>query len=847
MAVNKVVMNTENGAETLIDLTGDTVTPETLAEGTTAHDASGNLITGTTPTDVVRYGAQTLTEAQKAQARENIGAIDETKLAEELAKRGQLKTEFANDVSECTDTSKLYVLPDGYIYVCTRTEVEVEGGPAYTNVLPSAIMGTDQATGWVEGEGYTANARLSGSGGNVVTGYTTVEGVCSSGYIPVKVGDIVRIKNFYGPYGVSTYAVSYDNNKARLSNRAWGISNADVNYAWGEEKGAGNWYTVEGEKKPTGVTTFTITEANFGSGVAFLRISGVFGFNGEKMIVTVNEEIKNSSNTTVVEYLWQNTGHAFVPADYEDRIIKLEDNVKILAAGGSIPLYTNVLKTAIDADGSVYNGLGYKTGYRLNSSCAEVAATDRCCTGFIAVNPNDTVRLKNISNPTDNNLNGYIHFYNSSFSGIGFMYEDEWTDIEYSFVPSQKTSQAGYAQDIAYLRISTGIIDENSIVTVNEEIIDNTENDDTGDNTSNPSLTEAEKLELIKNWDAPIYDGNLPIFELSEEKAAMTNAACTPDDIYARYDALMAKHPQYITKTDLGLCSDGVNHVYRYDFKEPEPRHTSGYDWSETKAKAIIVSGIHYEWAGIYGLYYALEEIAENKNLRHLRRNTHLIVVPCMNPYATIADNYQGGLPTPNSQGVRNANGVEIHRNFEVGWVTTEAGTTHYGGTAPLSEVETQYVDNIMKNNTDAAFFLTCHSFGDTSFNFIWPSVATPYMCNMVYRLIDKLSNAWLEKHGDEFVGLEDYRTEDIPSWDNRLGFAHISKTNGTETRQATKYGIQGANVEICGRFWVHGTQANPEPSMSSFTMSRGAEVYVNFLLTAFGCYDPKDKKEYTA
>lgn len=47
MAVNKVVYNTKNGAEILIDLTSDTVTPETLAEGVTAHDASGEVITGT--------------------------------------------------------------------------------------------------------------------------------------------------------------------------------------------------------------------------------------------------------------------------------------------------------------------------------------------------------------------------------------------------------------------------------------------------------------------------------------------------------------------------------------------------------------------------------------------------------------------------------------------------------------------------------------------------------------------------------------------------------------------------------------------------------------------------------
>lgn len=43
MAVNKVVY----GDNTLIDLTEDTVTAETLAEGVTAHDAAGNAIVGT--------------------------------------------------------------------------------------------------------------------------------------------------------------------------------------------------------------------------------------------------------------------------------------------------------------------------------------------------------------------------------------------------------------------------------------------------------------------------------------------------------------------------------------------------------------------------------------------------------------------------------------------------------------------------------------------------------------------------------------------------------------------------------------------------------------------------------
>ena len=43
MAINKV----DYAGKTLIDLTKDTVTPNTLARGVTAHGANGEIITGT--------------------------------------------------------------------------------------------------------------------------------------------------------------------------------------------------------------------------------------------------------------------------------------------------------------------------------------------------------------------------------------------------------------------------------------------------------------------------------------------------------------------------------------------------------------------------------------------------------------------------------------------------------------------------------------------------------------------------------------------------------------------------------------------------------------------------------
>lgn len=74
MAANKVVMKTPSGEEILIDLTSDTLTPEKLAEGATAHDASGRPINGKMPTTNVLYTEQSLSDAQKSQARANIGA-----------------------------------------------------------------------------------------------------------------------------------------------------------------------------------------------------------------------------------------------------------------------------------------------------------------------------------------------------------------------------------------------------------------------------------------------------------------------------------------------------------------------------------------------------------------------------------------------------------------------------------------------------------------------------------------------------------------------------------------------------------------------------------------------------
>jgi hypothetical protein len=544
-------------------------------------------------------------------------------------------------------------------------------------------------------------------------------------------------------------------------------------------------------------------------------------------------------------------------------------------------LYTNRLPEA-DTDTLITGDLttatkytGYFGGVRLNSTGLLKAQAGYSATGFIPytyLSADDYIKIKPFIPAANGTYNQELCFYDSSHKFLGYAghsitdpeaaltakdngtigwYMKKDSDGEYvlTWKPAETNAIKNGTVDtskIAYIRIGAGDF-ANTIITINEDIV---EGGSAGglcwNNTGHafiPANYESRILELearmnniapksgnidldyIRNWDAPIYDTNIPVFEITTQKAAIKDSERNPSSLYAKYDALMAQYPRYITKIDHGLCSDGVNHLYQYDFKTPTTDHT-GSLFSEQKSKAILMSGIHQEPGGAYGLYYALEEMVSNPELRYFLNNVHLIVLPCANPYA---------FDTADISNVYlNANGVEIHRNFEVGFVVYESeGDDQYSGATPLTEIESQVIDNVLKTNQDAAFALSCHTFNNFSGkDVIWGSCGTKYTCNLVCRIIQKMSASFLDRFADEFTG--------IPSDNPTMGWVSISGTGGSEYRQATKYGIQGFNLEVSETFAPHDTTKR-----TAFAMTRYAEVYLNALLTAFGVYDYKDKDKY--
>lgn len=269
-------------------------------------------------------------------------------IVSELAKRGQLKPEFAESMEWLEangNQMQLYVLPDGMIYAYMLTEVESK--PTYTNVLPLAIN-TDGSI--YNDIGYKTGWRLNSS---LVEKESSTN--CLTGYIPVTINDVIRLKNVKKSTG-NGYLVGYYSNFASDAGLAYETVMID--------DGSGG-YTV------------TMSDIGFMNNVAYIRFS--IGTIDETSIITINEEITEGGGTTT-GYAWVSTGHAFVPADYEGRIIDVEEQVaenaveiENLKNGGASVADKSLMYISPEGDDS-NNGLTKTTPKKTVKACVKAGA-----------------------------------------------------------------------------------------------------------------------------------------------------------------------------------------------------------------------------------------------------------------------------------------------------------------------------------------------------------------------------------------------------------------------------------------------------------------------------------------
>ena len=214
---------------------------------------------------------------------------------------------FANSIAECTDTTKPYVLADGYIYAYVAKKVEGGTTPNFTDQLPIA---EDMAsTEPFNGKGYMTGVYLS----STETGYNTgAANEWTTGYIPYASDKSIYIK------GVGFTSASHDRLylfSAKDTDVKTSITGSNVSTYFTVETLGDNYYKLTPE-----------SGAGFAVGIQYVRMSFTTG-TPSGVIITVNQPITYTTVEGGMVYEWANTGHAFVPADYEGRIIAAEESI----------------------------------------------------------------------------------------------------------------------------------------------------------------------------------------------------------------------------------------------------------------------------------------------------------------------------------------------------------------------------------------------------------------------------------------------------------------------------------------------------------------------------------------
>jgi hypothetical protein len=151
-----------------------------------------------------------------------------------------------------------------------------------------------------------------------------------------------------------------------------------------------------------------------------------------------------------------------------DRQWDYANGVKGEGNGEVTPSIKNMIPLSVNSNNTEYVGAngedGYNTGYRINSSGAEVAQSGMCCTGFIPYNDGQTIRLANVT--VSGTKDAYLVEYNQDKSykqvtALATTLKDDGNGILTGAV-------SGHT---GYIRISCGVIDDTSILTLDQEIV----------------------------------------------------------------------------------------------------------------------------------------------------------------------------------------------------------------------------------------------------------------------------------------------------------------------------------------------------------------------------------------
>lgn len=279
----------------------------------------------------------------------------------------------------------------------------------FTNILPYSLASGGQSL--YSSTGYKVNTRFSSSGKtDVLNDYTSI-----TGFIPVKAGDVIRLKNISIPKTTAQtgliHAFTDVTNESACATFSVDYLPPSMNVVYGNDGSYIQFIIPE------------ITPA-----IKFIRIQA-FEFR-QGATITINEPINNPN------------------ADY----IPISDT------------YKNILRSAQQADSTnVYNTWGYATGKRISSSNPnnETAAEGMCVSGYIPYSEGEIIRIYKVT--INGSASPRIAFYDDNKNSLSIPeFTQVFADIDGVY------TYAHHDKKCKYFRLSIGDINDHTLITLDE-------------------------------------------------------------------------------------------------------------------------------------------------------------------------------------------------------------------------------------------------------------------------------------------------------------------------------------------------------------------------------------------
>lgn len=350
-ALNKITFSDGNRINIRNGLDGESVTISSISESTT--DGGSNVVefsdgkilnikNGTAGKTAYAYAKDSGYSGTESEFAEDINpeTINDNSMSfivTELAKRGQLKPEFANDVSECTDETKLYVLPDGYIYGYMKKKVDIEHNANDSKRTLNVRMATSALTKNADGTFSPTTVSTSGAG-NLTTG-------------------AIELKNKTSPYNVTIKGLPklYTNYYASLYVYYYNSSGAHLGYLYNQSFGL----TSTAEADFDLPRTFDVSQASYWANAQYIvMVLGIKPKNNSITATDVANLVINFENLNTSEYSygWHSTGHMFNTDDYGQAIEKNAADIAEMKA--EVEELKQAASTTPSQSGAVWYAIG---------------------------------------------------------------------------------------------------------------------------------------------------------------------------------------------------------------------------------------------------------------------------------------------------------------------------------------------------------------------------------------------------------------------------------------------------------------------------------------------------------